>query len=272
MVPLRHLRRQRPEHRFEGRARHPRADEPERLDPEARHLAGRRPAPHRRELVALQRVSDGEDQCPTTPQGATPDPARRGCPLTDQDSDTIYDNEDQCPTEPQGAHPDPARRGCPIGDRDHDGITDDADRCPDQAETFNGRDDTDGCPDGDALGVREGGQIRIMEQVRFRNNRSTIQGRRSFAVLDAVVAIMRASPDISALDVQGHTDDRGSAERNTVLSGERAAAVVQYLTQHGVEAGRLTSHGFGPQRPLVQGTSRRARAANRRVEFHINGQ
>ena len=238
--------------------------------------AGQRPDPARRGCPTSDQdndgVSDGEDQCPTTPQGANPDPARRGCPLTDQDNDTIYDNEDQCPTEPQGAHPDPARRGCPIGDRDHDGITDDADRCPDQAETFNGRDDTDGCPDGDALGVREGGQIRIMEQVRFRNNRSTIQGRRSFAVLDAVVAIMRASPDISQLDVQGHTDDRGSADRNRTLSGERAQAVVQYLTQHGVEANRLSSHGFGPDRPLVQGTSRRARAANRRVEFHINGQ
>ncbi len=238
--------------------------------------AGAHPDPARRGCPTSDQdndgVADGEDQCPTTPQGTNPDPARRGCPLTDQDNDTIYDNEDQCPTEPQGAHPDPARRGCPIGDRDHDGITDDADRCPDQAETFNGREDTDGCPDGDALGVREGGQIRIMDQVRFRNNRSDIQGRRSFAVLDAVVAIMRASPDISNLDVQGHTDDRGSAERNTVLSGERAAAVVQYLTQHGVEAGRLSSHGFGPQRPLVQGSSRRARAANRRVEFHINGQ
>jgi outer membrane protein OmpA-like peptidoglycan-associated protein len=217
-------------------------------------------------------VLDADDQCPTTPQGTNPDPARRGCPLTDTDGDGVYDNEDECVNVPAGAHPDPARRGCPIGDRDHDGITDDADRCPDQAETFNGREDTDGCPDGDALGVREGGQIRIMDQVRFRNNRSDIQGRRSFAVLDAVVAIMRASPDISNLDVQGHTDDRGSAERNTVLSGERAAAVVQYLTQHGVEAGRLSSHGFGPQRPLVQGSSRRARAANRRVEFHINGQ
>jgi len=235
--------------------------------------AGSRPDPARRGCPISDQdndgVADGEDRCPTTPQGSNPDPARRGCPLTDTDNDGVYDNEDQCPTEPQGPRPDPARRGCPVGDRDRDGITDDADRCPDQPETFNGRDDTDGCPDGEALGVREGGQIRIMEQVRFRNNRSTIQGRRSFAVLDAVVAIMRSSPDITMLDVQGHTDDRGSAERNRVLSQERAQAVVQYLIQHGVEAHRLTAHGYGPDRPLVQGTSRRARAANRRVEFHI---
>ncbi len=216
-------------------------------------------------------ISDSEDQCPTQPAGTNPDPARRGCPLTDQDSDGVYDNEDQCVTEPQGAHPDPARRGCPIGDRDHDGVTDDVDRCPDQPETFNGRDDTDGCPDGTALGVREGGQIRIMEQVQFRNNRDTIDTRRSGAVLDAVAAIMRASPDITLLDVQGHTDDKGNAVANRDLSNRRAQNVVQALVARGVEAGRLTSHGFGPDRPLVQGTSRRARAANRRVEFHIGG-
>jgi outer membrane protein OmpA-like peptidoglycan-associated protein len=238
--------------------------------------AGRRPDPARRGCPVSDQdgdgVADGEDQCPTQPQGMNPDPARRGCPLSDQDSDGVFDNDDQCPTQPQGAHPDPARRGCPIGDRDNDGITDDVDRCPDQAETFNGRDDTDGCPDGDALARTEGGQIRIMDQVKFRTNRATIQGRRSFAVLDAVVAIMRATASITQLDVQGHTDDRGDAAHNRQLSQERAAAVVQYLTQHGIEAGRLTSHGFGPDRPLVEGTSRRARAANRRVEFHINGQ
>ncbi len=216
-------------------------------------------------------ISDAEDQCPTQPAGTNPDPARRGCPLTDQDNDGVYDNEDQCVTEPQGLHPDPARRGCPIGDRDHDGITDDVDRCPDQAETFNGREDTDGCPDGAALGVREGGQIRIMEQIRFRNNSAEIQGARSLAILDAVAGIMRASPDISSLDVQGHTDDKGDAARNRVLSQERAQSVVQGLVARGVEAGRLTSHGFGPDQPLIPGSSRRARAANRRVEFHIGG-
>ncbi len=237
--------------------------------------AGARPDPTRNGCPMSDQdndgIADGEDQCPTQPAGATPDPARRGCPLTDQDNDTVYDNEDQCPTEPQGAHPDPARRGCPIGDRDHDGITDDVDRCPDQAETFNGREDTDGCPDGAALGVREGGVIRIMQQIRFRNNSAQIQGAGSNAILDAVSAILTASPDIAQLDVEGHTDDKGDAAHNRELSMQRAQSVVQALVTRGVAAGRLTSHGFGPDRPLVPGRSRQARAANRRVEFHIVG-
>jgi outer membrane protein OmpA-like peptidoglycan-associated protein len=216
-------------------------------------------------------VSDGEDQCLTEPAGNTPDPARRGCPQSDQDNDGVYDADDQCPTVAQGPVPDPARRGCPIGDSDHDGIPDNTDRCPEQPETFNGREDTDGCPDGAALGVREGGVIRILEQIRFRTGSDVIEGARSFAIVDAVAGILRASPDITALDVQGHTDDRGNPERNRELSNRRAAAVVRALVERNIEAGRLTAHGFGPDRPLVQGTTPQARAANRRVEFHIGG-
>ena len=234
---------------------------------------GARPDPARRGCPMGDQdsdgVADGEDQCPTTPAGPNPDPARRGCPMGDQDSDGVFDNEDQCPTTPQGTRPDPNRRGCPVGDRDHDGITDDADRCPDQPETFNGRDDTDGCPDGRELASISNGLINIVEQVRFRTNRADIQGRRSNEILDSVVAILNAHPEITNVDIQGHTDDKGNAERNRGLSRDRANTVMQYLVAHGIAASRLQAHGFGPDRPLVQGRSRRARAANRRVEFRI---
>jgi outer membrane protein OmpA-like peptidoglycan-associated protein len=234
---------------------------------------GEHPDPERRGCPLSDADSDGvydnEDLCPTQPQGARPDPARRGCPMGDQDSDGVFDHEDQCPTTPQGTRPDPNRRGCPVGDRDHDGITDDADRCPDQPETFNGRDDTDGCPDGREMASISNGQINIVEQVRFRTNRADIQGRRSNEILDSVVAILNAHPEITNVDIQGHTDDKGNAERNRGLSRDRANTVLQYLTAHGIAASRLQAHGFGPDRPLVQGRSRRARAANRRVEFHI---
>ena len=65
-------------------------------------------------------VLDPDDICPDTPQGQTPDPARRGCPAGDRDKDGILDPLDQCPDVPAGIHPDPDRIGCPLPDRDRD--------------------------------------------------------------------------------------------------------------------------------------------------------
>ncbi|MBL8603649.1 MAG: OmpA family protein [Myxococcales bacterium] len=217
-------------------------------------------------------VLDSDDQCPTEPQGATPDPARRGCPAGDRDRDGVIDPEDQCVDVPAGARPSTARRGCPAPDADHDGIIDQPegpDQCPDRPETFNGNQDDDGCPDGAALAEQVGTQIRILQQVNFRTDSDEITGRQSFQVLEAVVGILRAMTNITAIDVQGHTDDRGAADHNRDLSNRRAASVVHYLTEHGLEAGRLSSHGFGPDCPAIPGTSRAARAANRRVQFVI---
>jgi OmpA-OmpF porin, OOP family len=46
-------------------------------------------------------------------------------------------------------------------------------------------------------------------------------------------------------------------------------AVVRWLTEHGVDARRLESRGFGPRRPIAPGKTAEARAKNRRVEFLV---
>lgn len=237
--------------------------------------AGATPDPARRGCPISDRDADGvpdaEDQCPTEPQGASPDPARRGCPRADTDHDGVFDDEDQCVSEPAGAHPSTSRRGCPAPDADHDGIIDQPDgpdRCPTQPETFNGRDDEDGCPDGESLAVTEGNSIRILQQVNFRTDSDVIVGRQSFQVLDSVISILRAMSNLS-VDVQGHTDDRGDAAHNLDLSNRRALSVRRYLTEHGIVESRLEGHGFGPNCPLIPGSSRAARSANRRVQFVI---
>lgn len=94
-------------------------------------------------------VFDPQDQCVTTPAGAHPDPARRGCPLIDTDSDGVFDNDDQCVTEPAGSSPDPARRGCPQRDRDGDGVSDADDACADTPQGPTPDPERRGCPDGD---------------------------------------------------------------------------------------------------------------------------
>jgi outer membrane protein OmpA-like peptidoglycan-associated protein len=66
--------------------------------------------------------------------------------------------------------------------------------------------------------------------------------------------------------VEGHTDPRGTADSNLVLSRERADSVRRYLIEnHGIEADRLTAEGKGDREPL--NTSSPAAPENRRVTF-----
>ncbi len=114
------------------------------------------------------------------------------------------------------------------------------------------------------------GRIVINDSIYFDTNRATIQSR-SFAVLDAVVQVLREHAEVTSLRVEGHTDDQGRARRNLALSRDRAASVVNYLVGHGVAQSRLASAGFGSTRPAASGRSEEARARNRRVDFIITG-
>jgi OOP family OmpA-OmpF porin len=71
------------------------------------------------------------------------------------------------------------------------------------------------------------------------------------------------------MSIEGHTDNRGPADLNKKLSGDRAASVRTYLIGRGVEEGRLESHGFGLERPIETNDTDQGRASNRRVEFKI---
>jgi outer membrane protein OmpA-like peptidoglycan-associated protein len=82
-----------------------------------------------------------------------------------------------------------------------------------------------------------------------------------------VVAAMNGNPDFSLIEVQGHTDERGDDAYNLELSERRAAAVVAYLTEHGVAASRLESHGYGETQPVDRRHNEAAWAVNRRVSF-----
>jgi OmpA-OmpF porin, OOP family len=122
-----------------------------------------------------------------------------------------------------------------------------------------------GCPTKPALVVVTDCEVKITQQIHFEYNKATIR-KESFPVLDAVVEVLQKNPDIK-IEVQGHTDNRGGAAYNKRLSNARAESVMKYLVSHGVPAHRLTSLGYGFDRPLVPNTSPQNMALNRRVQF-----
>ena len=203
-------------------------------------------------------VTDGYDACPDEP--GLPD--RDGCPPPpDTDGDGFIDAEDKCPEEPGVEE----YGGCPIPDTDGDGFLDPDDKCVNEPETQNGFEDNDGCPDELPEPIKE--FSGVIEGITFANNSDVIR-RKSRPTLDKAIKVLKEYPEIQ-LEVVGHTDDKGSREHNLDLSKRRAASVVKYLTEGGVDASRLRSRGAGPDEPLVDNDSAANRAKNRRTEFHL---
>lgn len=113
--------------------------------------------------------------------------------------------------------------------------------------------------------------VRVVElnSVRFPTNSDDVLPNHA-AELDRAVAIMDLFPHVSVL-VIGHADQRGSAEANYRISGERAYAVVEYMVSKGVDPARLSSRAVGADDLIVLGNDEAAFALNRRTEFVFYG-
>ena len=212
------------------------------------------------------RIPDNTDACPDVPGIATNDPKTNGCPA-DKDADGIPDDVDACPDVPGVKSDDPKKNGCPVaGDKDGDGIPDDVDACPNDAGPKNDDPKKNGCP----MARVENGQVVITEQVHFKVGSAVILAD-SDVLLGEVAKVLTSHKEITKVRVEGHTDNTGSAATNRKLSKERAASVAKWLGAHGIDKARLDSEGFGPDRPIAPNSTAEGKAANRRVEFHIEG-
>ena len=215
-------------------------------------------------------ILDVEDECIDEPETMNGLEDEDGCPDEapgDRDQDGLTDDVDECPDDPEDRDEFEDDNGCPDPDNDQDGILDEPDQCPNEAEVVNGVDDEDGCPDESVIEVTCDA-IVIHDRIYFESNRDVIQ-ERSFELLNQMGAVFGARADILRVSIEGHTDSRGSDSHNLELSTRRAAAVVAYLTQHGVAQSRLTSTGHGETLPIDSNRTRDGRANNRRVEFRI---
>ncbi|MCG6535006.1 MAG: peptidoglycan-associated lipoprotein Pal [Syntrophales bacterium LBB04] len=71
--------------------------------------------------------------------------------------------------------------------------------------------------------------------------------------------------------VEGHCDERGTAEYNLALGERRANAVAKYLTDMGIDAKRIKTVSYGEEKPLDPGHNEEAWAKNRRAHFVVSG-
>jgi len=194
-------------------------------------------------------INDENDKCPTVKGLAK----YQGCPIPDTDKDGINDEEDKCPTVPGLAR----YQGCPIPDTDGDGINDEEDKCPNEkgiAANF-------GCPD-------IAPELKVAAKSIY-----FVTGTDKFAYpklapekLKFVIDALNKYPTLK-IDIEGHTDNTGSAKLNKALSQKRANTIQNFLIKSGIAKERLTATGFGFDKPVASNKTAKGRQENRRVEL-----
>ncbi|HEX7981750.1 MAG TPA: OmpA family protein [Gemmatimonadaceae bacterium] len=102
--------------------------------------------------------------------------------------------------------------------------------------------------------------------ILFESGKSELKPE-STPTLKAIAAALKGHSDLK-VEVQGHTDNVGSAVSNLTLSQARAEAVKAALTSdYGVSADQLTAKGYGDTKPVTKNATPEGRANNRRVEI-----
>lgn len=113
-----------------------------------------------------------------------------------------------------------------------------------------------------------GDHIELDDAVYFETGKADIMAS-SHALLDRVAEVIKVAPDVGSVEIQGHTDNTGDAAANQALSEARAASVKTYLEGKGVTK-KLSTKGYGQEKPLCGEDTDECRAKNRRVEFIIS--
>ena len=123
-------------------------------------------------------------------------------------------------------------------------------------------------PDAQVIRVGEGIVIEFNSQVLFGFDQSNLTAD-ARTNLDKLVTILQKYPDTD-IEVQGHTDSKGTTKYNESLSERRASAVSYYLSERSIPVSRLTINGFGETMPKYNNTTDEGQTKNRRVEFLIS--
>ena len=97
----------------------------------------------------------------------------------------------------------------------------------------------------------------------------------SYAIEPAAKEILKSNAewltenDTANVTIEGHCDERGTAEYNMALSAKRANAVLDYMKTLGIDAARMTTAPYGEELPLDPGHDEAAWSKNRRAHFDV---
>ena len=115
--------------------------------------------------------------------------------------------------------------------------------------------------------VPQEGEVINLNHLIFAQGKSDIT-EESYNELNDLVKMLKENPSM-VIQLEGHTDFRGSRTENMKLSEDRVVAVKTYLMRKGIDSGRILTKAFGGTRPITREASEEAAKLNRRVEVRI---
>ncbi len=107
----------------------------------------------------------------------------------------------------------------------------------------------------------------VLNKIYFETGKATIHTAAS-TDLNILIQFLRDNPALR-LEIQGHTDNTGSALANIRLSQRRANSIITYLVTKGIEKERLLAKGYGATKPISTNATIAGRGSNRRVEMKL---
>jgi len=122
-------------------------------------------------------------------------------------------------------------------------------------------------PDAKVERVGEGIVVEFTDKILFDFDHSNLTAS-AMTNLDKLADVLKKYPDTD-IEVQGHTDSKGTVKYNQLLSERRATSVSHYLTEQHIVSSRLTTKGFGENMPKYTNDNDEGQTQNRRVEFLI---
>ena len=111
----------------------------------------------------------------------------------------------------------------------------------------------------------EVGQAIVLQGVEFETGKADLTAQ-SEDTLAIAFNTLNQNPDLT-VEIQGYTDNVGSKSYNKKLSLARANAVKDWLVAKGIAPERITTKGFGPEKPVDSNKTPEGRQKNRRIEF-----